>query len=59
MKQINTTIDKKRNFIFCMEPDNKRLFKALAAKSELTMADILNDLVKNIIKEDVYVIEEE
>lgn len=48
--------DNKRNFIFHMKNENKRRFKALAARSELTMGEILNDLVKNVLNSDIYVI---
>lgn len=44
----------KRNFIFHMNNENKKRFKALAARSELTMGQILNDLVKKVMNDDTY-----
>lgn len=58
MEKIKETEDKKRNFITYIEPQNKRLFKALAARSGLSMNEILNDLIKKVMNDDLYQIEE-
>jgi hypothetical protein len=40
--------EKSSKFIFDIPNDNKKLFKAMCARSELTMSEVLNDLIKKV-----------
>ena len=41
-------------FIFDIDVENKKTFKAMAARSGLSMVDILNDLIKKNMNKDKY-----
>lgn len=49
MNKENLDENKDTNFIFKINMKNKRQFKALSARSGISMNDLLNDLIKNVL----------
>lgn len=46
--------EKSSKYIFDIPVEDKKLFKAMCARSGLSMSEVLNDFIKQVMEQDLY-----